>query len=89
MTNYQSGHDAEKRAAEFLREQGFKITELNWKTRLCEIDIVAFKNEVVWFVEVKSRSSNTQGYGYEYVTSKKLQQMHFSAEMWVQNKFLF
>ena len=85
MTNYQSGHDAEKEAAAYLKDAGFKIKDLNWKTRYCEIDIVAEKDKIVWFVEVKSRMNANQGAGYEYVTSKKLQQMHFAAEMWVQN----
>lgn len=85
MTNYQVGHDAEKQAAEYLKQQGFKIRELNWKTRYCEIDIVAEKDKAIYFVEVKSRKNSNQGYGYEYITAKKLQQMHFAAEMWVQN----
>ncbi len=85
MSNHQSGHDAEKQAAEYLQKQGFKIHELNWKTKYCEIDIVAEKDKSVYFVEVKSRRSSSQGYGYEYVTPKKLQQMHFAAEMWVQH----
>lgn len=85
MTNHQSGHDAEKTAAEYLKQQGYKIRDLNWKTRYCEIDIVAEKDKTIWFVEVKSRRSSQQGFGYEYVTSKKLQQMHFAAEMWVQS----
>jgi Holliday junction resolvase-like predicted endonuclease len=85
MTNYQSGHDAEKQAAEYLKKQKFKIRELNWKTKLCEIDIVAQKKKVIWFVEVKSRKNSSQGYGYEYVTPKKLKQMQFAAEMWVQS----
>ncbi len=85
MTNYASGHAAEKQAAEYLKQQGFKIRELNWKTRYCEIDIVAEKDKTIYFVEVKSRKNGSQGYGYEYVTSKKLQQMQFAAEMWVQS----
>jgi putative endonuclease len=85
MTNYQSGHDAEKQAAAFLKNAGFKIQDLNWKTRYCEIDVVAAKDKTVWFVEVKSRKNSSQGYGYEYITPKKLQQMAFAAEMWVQN----
>lgn len=84
MTNYASGHAAEKQAATYLVKHGFKIRELNWKTRYCEIDIVAEKDKTVWFVEVKSRKNNSHGYGYEYVTPKKLRQMQFAAEMWVQ-----
>jgi Holliday junction resolvase-like predicted endonuclease len=85
MTNYSAGHDAEKQAAAYLKDLGYKVKELNWKTRYCEIDIVAQKDEVVWFVEVKSRKNSSQGYGYEYIMPKKLQQMRFAAEMWVQN----
>jgi Holliday junction resolvase-like predicted endonuclease len=85
VTNYQSGHDAEKRAAEYLKQQGYMLRDLNWKTKLCEIDIVAEKEKTIWFVEVKFRKNGRQGYGYEYVTPKKLQQMRFAAEIWVQN----
>lgn len=83
MTNHQTGHDAEKVAAEYLIDHGYKIVELNWKTRYCEIDIVAEKNKTIYFVEVKSRKSTTFGTGLDYITPKKLQQMSFAAEMWV------
>lgn len=83
-TNYQSGHEAEKRAAEYLRTQGFSIRELNWKTRYCEIDIVAEKEKRIYFVEVKYRQNTAHGMGLDYITSKKLKQMQFAAEMWVQ-----
>lgn len=83
MTNYRSGHDAEQLAAEYLQSRGYQIRQLNWKTRFCEIDIIAHKASVFWFVEVKSRKNAQQGVGYEYVTPKKLQQMQFAADMWV------
>jgi uncharacterized protein (TIGR00252 family) len=80
-----TGNAAESRAAAYLQMQGYKIIDRNWRTRYCEIDIVAEKNKTVWFVEVKFRTSSSQGAGYEYVTPKKLQQMRFAAEMWVQS----
>jgi uncharacterized protein (TIGR00252 family) len=83
MSNYAAGHAAEKQAAEYLAEQGFKIRELNWKTRYCEIDVVAEKDKTMYFVEVKYRKNSRQGFGLEYITPKKLQQMRFAAEMWV------
>lgn len=83
MSNYITGHAAEANAAEYLKQQGFKILELNWKTRYCEIDIVAQKNKIIYFVEVKYRKSNFFGSGLEYITTKKLKQMTFAAEMWV------
>lgn len=83
MTNYQTGHDAEKVAADFLAVQGYKIIQLNWKTRYCEIDIVAEKSKTMYFVEVKARKSNVHGSGLEYITPKKIEQMSFAAEFWV------
>ena len=83
MTNYTTGHEAEQVAAVYLEAQGFNIKDINWKTRYCEIDIIAEKDKTIYFVEVKSRKNSSQGYGLDYVTPKKLQQMRFAAEMWV------
>jgi Holliday junction resolvase-like predicted endonuclease len=35
-------------------------------------------------VEVKYRSSEKQGGGLDYITSKKLKQLHFAAQIWNQ-----
>lgn len=80
-----TGNAAEEQAAEYLAAQNYKIVDRNWRTRYCEIDIIAEKKKTIWFVEVKYRSSGHQGFGYEYVTPKKLKQMKFAAEMWVQS----
>ncbi len=79
-----SGKLAEDAAAQYLRTLGYSIRDQNWRTRYCEIDIVAEKNKIIWSVEVKYRRQSGQGFGYEYVTPKKLQQMQFAAELWVQ-----
>ncbi len=84
LTNYFRGHEAENRAAKYLKTRGFKIVQLNWKTPACEIDIVAEKDRCMYFVEVKSRSSSAFGTGFDYITSKKLRHMRRAAEMWVQ-----
>lgn len=83
LTNYSRGHEAEQRAAGYLKKQGFKIKQLNWKTPACEIDIVAEKDDCVYFVEVKFRSSDMYGSGFDYITPKKLHQMRRAAEMWI------
>lgn len=85
MTTFDTGRQAEAAAAEYLKQQGYQVVAQNWRTRYCEIDIVARKADTVHFIEVKYRQSNAQGAGLDYVTSKKLRQMSFAAEMWVQN----
>lgn len=77
------GRHAEAVAARWLESQGYQIQQLNWRTRYCEIDIVAIKRDVAYFVEVKYRRSLTQGGGLDYVTDTKLKQMSFAAESWI------
>lgn len=77
------GRQAEDAAASYLSNKGFTILEQNWRTRACEIDVVAKKDTRVYFVEVKYRSSTRQGSGLDYITPKKLKQMQFAAESWV------
>lgn len=67
-----------------MEQQGFEVIGRNWKTRVCEIDVIAQKDEVVYFVEVKYRSSQAQGGGFEYIASQKLKKMYFAAEIWKQ-----
>lgn len=83
MTTRQIGDRGEDAAAAHLEQCGYQILERNWKTRWCEIDIVAEKDGTVHFVEVKYRSHDRQGDGLAYITDKKLRQMAFAAELWV------
>ncbi|MBD3796497.1 MAG: YraN family protein [Campylobacterales bacterium] len=48
------GNIAEDRSCEYLVENGFTMVERNFYSRFGEIDIIALKDEVLHFVEVKS-----------------------------------
>jgi Holliday junction resolvase-like predicted endonuclease len=48
-----------------------------------EIDLVMTKDKIVYFIEVKFRSSGQQGSGLDYITDKKLAQMNRAAESWM------
>ena len=54
MESYQRGREGERRAAEYLSQQGYEILFKNWRTRTGEIDIIAFKEHFLVFVEVKT-----------------------------------
>jgi putative endonuclease len=77
------GHRAEAAAAHYLVQRGFQILEQNWRTRRCEIDIVARKKKCIYFTEVKFRAKHDWGDGLAYITERKLAQMRFAAELWV------
>ena len=84
MSSTQIGAAGEQAAAEYLMRHGFRVLERNFKTPRCEIDIIAQKGNCLYFVEVKYRSSDRQGSGLEYVTSRKRYHMQRAAELWLQ-----
>lgn len=77
------GRRGEDAAAQYLIEHGFLIIERNWKTKWCEIDIVAQKDGCTYFCEVKYRRDDS---GMEAITPKKLRQMRFAAELYLRNQ---
>ncbi|MGE0009425.1 MAG: YraN family protein [Candidatus Babeliales bacterium] len=50
------GSHGEEKVALWLTKQGFTIQAMNYRQRCGEIDIIACKNEVLAFVEVKLRT---------------------------------
>lgn len=82
----QVGSMAESRASVFLRSKGYQIVGRNWKTKYCEIDLIAYRNRAIYFVEVKYRSRLNAGDGFDAITTKKLQHMVRAAEIWVRSK---
>lgn len=66
-----TGGRYEQIAAEFLRQNGFRILEQNFFTRFGEIDIVAREQDYLCFVEVKYRTGYKYGYAAEAVNYTK------------------
>jgi len=50
------GHKAEGEAARHFRSKGYRILERNFSCKQGEIDLIVFKDGVVAFVEVRSRT---------------------------------
>lgn len=50
------GNIGEKAAAKYLRRQGYRILERNFEAKKSEIDIIAKKDNLIAFVEVKTRT---------------------------------
>ena len=59
MNTKKIGDNGENRAAAFLEAKGFQIIERNWRTNRGEIDIIALKNDILVFVEVKTLPKGT------------------------------
>jgi putative endonuclease len=80
------GHAGEELASRFLIEKGYAIIERNWRTKLGEIDIIAFKEGTLYLVEVKTRSSISYGYPSEAINSQKLRRMQITAALYASQK---
>ena len=70
LKEYIFGFSAEDRACEFLQNHGFTILCRNFRSRFGEIDIIAKKDEILHFIEVKA----TLG---EYETAYRLTKSKF------------
>ena len=56
-----TGESGESIAVKFLKKNGYKIIEQNYRCKLGEIDIIARDGRVLTFIEVKAR--RTGGFG--------------------------
>ena len=65
------GEKSESIAVSYLKKQGYKIIEQNYRTKLGEIDIIAREKGTIAFIEVKSRKSKNFGNPKWAVTPKK------------------
>jgi putative endonuclease len=65
------GRGAESLARRFVEAKGMLIIEVNKRTAGGELDLVAWDDEVLVFIEVKARSGNRFGRPEEAVDQKK------------------
>ena len=77
-----TGRLGEKEASQFLQKKGYKILETNLKKRYLEIDIVAKKDDIIVFIEVKTRSIDNIGTAEEAVDRKKIRRLIRSAKLY-------
>ncbi len=61
------GKYAEILAARHLENQGYQIVSRNYRYKKAEIDIIAQKEQLLCFVEVKARTSSHFGYPETFV----------------------
>lgn len=78
------GAEAEARAADLLRRDGYVIVEQRFRHRRHDIDLVARRGTTVVFVEVKARSGSRFGSAVQSITSLKQSELVRSASAWLQ-----
>ena len=82
------GRFGEDRAAAWYEANGYAVLARNWRTREGELDLIARKDGVVVFCEVKARASNAFGAPVEAVTRAKQQQVRHMAVVFLADQGL-
>lgn len=79
------GRAGEERAARWYEEQGYRVLDRNWRCAEGELDLVCEHPDrtTVVFCEVKSRSSDRFGSGFEAVTPRKQAKVRSLAVHWL------
>ncbi len=80
LTTKHIGGIAESAVTDYLLKHGHEILDRNWRTKICEIDIISQKGDTIYFTEVKYRKNADYGDGFAAITDQKLRQMKFAAE---------
>ena len=71
-------------AFNYLKQNNYKILYTNFTCKIGEIDIIATKDDVLIFVEVKARSSKKFGLPREAVTPYKQNKIKMVASYYIQ-----
>jgi len=73
-------------AREYLKDKGYKIIEQNYHDKYSEIDLIVKKNNVLIFVEVRTKTSGDFVSPEESINQKKLKKLYWNAEAYIANK---
>jgi putative endonuclease len=83
-----TGNKGELIARDFLIQKGYTIVDTNWSTRFGELDIIAHKDELTVFVEVKTRHSKNTESAFASITPTKREKMIKAVYQYIHEKEL-
>jgi putative endonuclease len=82
-THNDTGNKGELLAANYLQEKGYEILKRNYRWKRYELDLIAKKDDLLVFVEVKTKTSTKFGQPEASVTQKKASQLMVAAEQYI------
>lgn len=80
---HRMGLEAEEAAGRWLGERGWQIEAHRWTMGRHDLDLIARKADIVAFVEVKLRRTNSCGTGAEAVGRRKRYTIERTAWSWI------
>lgn len=82
------GRHGEEIAVEYLKNNGYRIVENNYKNCFGEIDIIAKEGDTIVFIEVKARNTDFYGHPAASVDLRKQRRIGKVAEGYLTEKKL-
>ncbi|EFB76649.1 YraN family protein [Subdoligranulum variabile] len=79
------GQKGEAIAAQYYRQRGYLVLGHNYRTRMGEIDLILYKEDLIVFAEVKTRTGRMLATPAEAVDLHKQQRLRLAAERYLQN----
>ena len=87
QTNAQAlGALGERIAARWLMREGWEVVDRRWRSGRRDLDLVAVRENIVAFVEVKTRRSTWSGGPVEAVNWRKQRELTRSAQAWLDQR---
>lgn len=77
------GRKGELIAKQHLEQQGYEIMDENWTHGKAEIDLIAYKDKVIIFTEVKTRTGNGFGEPEDFVDNRKQRLLADAADEYI------
>ena len=84
MKTIERGNASEKLACKYLTDRGLSLVVTNYHSRFGEIDLIMQDKDVLVFVEVRYRKSNTFGGAATSVTPAKQRKITLTAMQFLQ-----
>jgi putative endonuclease len=79
------GQLGEEAAAQYLIQTGFTILDRNWRTPQGEVDLIAFREDQLHFIEVRARASHRYGTPEESITLAKVEKLMLVAHAYLES----
>ncbi|APA91511.1 MULTISPECIES: YraN family protein [Myroides] len=81
--HHEVGKEGENAATDYLIKRGYEILTRNYFAEKTELDIVALKDNILVFVEVKTRSSLDFGLPQDFVNIRKIKLLIKAANLFI------
>jgi len=84
ISSTQKGQAAENAALIYLEQQGLRLVERNFSTRLGEIDLIMWQQQTLVFIEVRQRSNPHFGGAVASISLAKQDKLWKTAQLYLQ-----